>query len=43
VAAFDRPRARKAVAATIASRGFVVQPSELPTTHRRNASPLFTG
>jgi rubrerythrin len=43
VASFDVPRARKAVVATVAAKGFVVQRSEIPTTHRRDASPLFTG
>jgi rubrerythrin len=43
VASFDEPRARTSVVAAIAAKGFVVQRSEIPTTHRRNASPLFTG
>jgi Ferritin-like domain len=38
----DRPRARASVIGTIAAKGFVVDPSHAPTTHRR-ASPLFTG
>jgi len=38
----DEPRGRRSVIGTIAARGFVVDASDAPTTHRR-ASPLFTG
>ena len=38
----DAPRGRRSVNGTIAAKGFVVDASHAPTTHRR-ASPLFTG
>ena len=38
----DEPRRRGSVVGTIAAKGFVVDASHAPTTHRR-ASPLFTG
>ena len=38
----DEPRGRRSVVGTIAAKGFVVDASHAPTTHRR-ASPLFTG
>ena len=38
----DEPRRRGSVVGTIAAKGFVVDASDAPTTHRR-ASPLFTG
>jgi rubrerythrin len=38
----DQPRGRRSVVGTIASKGFVVDAADAPTTHRR-ASPLFTG
>ena len=40
---FDRPRDRRSVVGTIASKGFVVARSEVPTTHRRRRTPRFTG
>ena len=43
VASFDRPRARRAVVRTVAAKGFVVAQSEIPTTDRRDTTPLFTG
>jgi rubrerythrin len=42
VASLDRPRGRRSVVGTIASRRFVVAEPELPRTHRR-AAPRFTG
>jgi ferritin-like protein len=43
VASLDAPRARASVVGTIRAKGFVVGASEAPTTHRRSATPLFTG
>jgi rubrerythrin len=40
---FDTPRGRRSVVGTISAKGFVVAEAQAPTTHRRRASPLFTG
>ena len=39
----DQPRGRRSVVGAVAAKGFVVERSEVPRTHRRSKTPRFTG